>query len=254
MELVDVPVSGGGGGGGGGGGNSSNGIKITAPHHKTEHVMQNQGPLVVALPPNRPLTDMMVHWIQHGWSCLVQSTGSTSSSLFMSSYGRAFSNTTFTQYWKKLLGDSTNEYFPPNMVRTRFVEAFTAEMDPSTWEAAAMVMGNSTKQWTASYNSTFRRRAVDGAVVAHPTFVTNMSKRGRGGEAEVGGADEEGDEEAPPTPATPARRVAPILINSEPGRRKKEEQPKRKGQKRSGGSFLDSRGQGMMWGSIGGTW
>ena len=148
VEIVDMQgqeaASGGGGGGGrwqrqvdalgGGGGSSSSsnisrnqmGIQVTVHHHKNEHQMQNQGPLVVCLPPGRPLTDMMVHWIQHGWHALVSSTGSTSSSLFMSSCGNAFSDSTFCHYWKMLLGDSALPYFPPNLVRTSFVEAFTA--------------------------------------------------------------------------------------------------------------------------------
>ena len=64
-------------------------------------------------------------------------------------------------------------------------------MDPSTWEAAAMVMGNSVRQWQASYNTTFRRRAV-----AHPTFISNMARRNtQGGRVGVVGGEPEEEEE-----------------------------------------------------------
>lgn len=125
MELV------GGGATAGGGSNSSiitpTSVRIIAPHHKTEALMQNQGPLDITLPPGRPLTDMLVHWIQHGWHCLVSSTHSSTSSLFLSSVGRPFTDTTFWQYWMKLLQDRPVglSLFPPNLARTSFVEAFT---------------------------------------------------------------------------------------------------------------------------------
>lgn len=117
---------------GGGGASNSNivtqtGVRIIAPHHKTEDLMQNQGPLDITLPPGRPLTDMLVHWIQHGWHCLVSSTRSSTSSLFLSSAGNPFTDSTFWQYWMKLLQDRPVglDLFPPNMARTSFVEAFT---------------------------------------------------------------------------------------------------------------------------------
>ena len=143
------------------------------------------------------------------------------------------------------------------------------EMDPSTWEAAAMVMGNSVRQWQASYNTTFRRRAVAGAVVAHPTFISNMARRntqgGRvgvvGGEPEEeeeeddeGGGAEEGDVDL-------GWRREPIQINSQPGRRRKKQKAlvvagsgHNHVAPRDGGNFLDPKKQEMRWGAIGGGW
>jgi hypothetical protein len=142
-------------------------------------------------------------------------------------------------------------------------------MDPSTWEAAAMVMGNSVRQWQASYNSTFRRRAVAGAVVAHPTFISNMAKRDRqrgGGGGALEGEDEaieegvegEGVEEEI---EELGRRREPIQINSQPGRRRKKQKAlvvagsgHTHVAPRDGGNFLDPKKQEMRWGAIGGGW
>ena len=48
------------------------------------------------------------------------------------------------------------------------------EMDRSTWEGAAFVMGNSTKQWQASYNPNHKKRAIQGAVGAHSSFTSQL--------------------------------------------------------------------------------
>ncbi len=109
-------------------------------------------------------------------------------------------------------------------------------MDPSTWEGAAFVMGNSTTQWTASYNSTFKKRAVQGAVAVHTTFIANMASRGRDRDGGGGdGEDEEGRE---------SRRIAHILISSQPGRRRK----------KNGGSYLNKGRKQMVWGGDWRSW
>jgi|LauGreDrversion4_1035100.scaffolds.fasta_scaffold10905_4 hypothetical protein len=38
---------------------------------------------------------------------------------------------------------------------------------PDTWEGTGFVMGNTPRQWTASYNPSRRRRAAQRAVTAH---------------------------------------------------------------------------------------
>ena len=50
-------------------------------------------------------------------------------------------------------------------------------MSPDTWEGAASVMGNSTRQWVASYNSVHRRRAMEKAINGHSTFTALMQQR-----------------------------------------------------------------------------
>jgi hypothetical protein len=47
-------------------------------------------------------------------------------------------------------------------------------MHSSTWDGAATMMGNSTKQWKASYNPSNKRRAVQCAIDAHTTFASNV--------------------------------------------------------------------------------
>jgi len=120
-----------GGGGGGGASSSSNsnsnlGVRIIAPHHKTEDKGRQQGPLDVILPPGQ-LTEFAVYWIQKGWKVATDTTGSSTSTLFMSSRGFAFNDSTFTHYWKQLMksAPATLPYFPPNLARTSFVESFT---------------------------------------------------------------------------------------------------------------------------------
>ena len=140
-----------------------------------------------------------------------------------------------------------------------------------------MVMGNSVRQWQASYNSTFRRRAVAGAVVAHPTFISNMAKRDRqrgGGGGALEGEDEaieegvegEGVEEEI---EELGRRREPIQINSQPGRRNKRKMEQKatkatpsvaigsghtNAAQRDGGNFLDPKRQEMRWGGMDGGW
>jgi hypothetical protein len=137
-------------------------------------------------------------------------------------------------------------------------------MDSSTWDAAALVMGNSVRQWQASYNTTFRNRAVEGAVATHPTFISNMARQVR----QLGGGQrydvedeemEEGGTEADGGGSERHQPVGPIIINCEPGRRKKKQrvdsnQPPKSKSKRNGGSHLDPKGSSMLWGSIPGGW
>jgi len=55
-----------------------------------------------------------------------------------------------------------------------YLSLLIVEMDRSTWEGAAFVMGNSTKQWQASYNPNHKKRAIQGAVGAHASFTSQL--------------------------------------------------------------------------------
>ena len=47
-------------------------------------------------------------------------------------------------------------------------------MPIATWEGASYSMGNSTKQWRASYNPSHKKRMVQEAVHAHTTFTHQL--------------------------------------------------------------------------------
>jgi hypothetical protein len=98
-------------------------VVIHGVHHKTEN--HSQGALKIVLPKGL-LSDMMVWWIKTGWQHL--KNGHNSPTMFKSSYGFAFTDSTFTQYWKKIMKSASPSllYFPPNMARTSFVESYTA--------------------------------------------------------------------------------------------------------------------------------
>ena len=100
-------------------------IKIIAPHHKTEDSNQRQGPLDITLPPGT-LSNLMLFWIKYGWFCLEDKRKTPH--LFTSAYGCSFNDSTFCQYWKRIMQSAphTLPYFPPNLARTSFVEEWTA--------------------------------------------------------------------------------------------------------------------------------
>ena len=60
------------------------------------------------------------------------------------------------------------------LVTLIIITSIYIEMDRSTWEGAAFVIGNSTKQWQASYNPNHKKRAIQGAVGAHSSFTSQL--------------------------------------------------------------------------------
>jgi hypothetical protein len=98
-------------------------VKIIAPHHKTEDSQQSNGPLEVTLPMGY-LSSLMMFWIKIGWNTI---GNRASHNLFTSSYGKPFNDSTFCQYWQRLMKTAPPNlpYFPPNLARTSFVEEWT---------------------------------------------------------------------------------------------------------------------------------
>ena len=47
-------------------------------------------------------------------------------------------------------------------------------MPKETWDGASCAMGNSTKQWKASYNPSHKRREIQGAIIAHSSFASQV--------------------------------------------------------------------------------
>jgi hypothetical protein len=51
-------------------------------------------------------------------------------------------------------------------------------MDPSTWDGAAITMGNSTKTWRQSYAPTLKNRSVQGVVDVYSNFTSQVNGGG----------------------------------------------------------------------------
>ena len=64
-------------------------------------------------------------------------------------------------------------YFPPTDLRTVFVEDCTYAMPRETWEGAAIVMGNSVRQWKPSYWPSRKKRLVDNVVETYSEYIKN---------------------------------------------------------------------------------
>lgn len=70
--------------------------------------------------------------------------------------------------------------FPPNAARTIFVEAYTSAngAEPDYWDGAAAVMGNTVRQWSASYRPNRLVNAAEQAIEAHTSFVQALTNGG----------------------------------------------------------------------------
>lgn len=122
----------------------------------------------------------------------VISMGMPIEELFFSCGMMRFSNATFTQYWEKLMGwDGSTfglSYFPPSFARKIFIEDYMAThgAEPDMLDGAAAVMGNTVKQWKASYMPQRRKRLASMAVVArHAEIVAHAIDVGGGVDGEV---------------------------------------------------------------------
>jgi hypothetical protein len=154
-------------------------VRIIAPHHKTED--SRKGSMSVTLP-SGTLSTLMQFWITEGWDSLSRRApgGRRSGNLFTSSLTNAFTDSTFTQYWKKVMSSAGAAYFPPNLARTSFVESYVSVMDQGLWQGAAQVMGNTPRQWGASYTPSSRNRTMQMAVDGHAVFQGRVTGSGEG--------------------------------------------------------------------------
>ena len=131
--------------------------------------------------PRGDLTKLMLAHIHMGHEVLTLSQHLPQTRLFVKPKGgNAFTNdSTFTQMWESLLvkcpiaNGLGITYFPPMEARRMFVEEYTSMhgVGPSLWDGAAYVMGNSTRQWEATYNPSRKQRRAQEAVDAHSSFV-----------------------------------------------------------------------------------
>lgn len=122
--------------------------------------------------PRGPLVKLFLVHIKAGHALLVENQQVPMVNLFVREDGSDFSDSEFTQWWGKLMARTAPSglpYFRPSLARTIFVEEYTSRVgaDPEHWDGAAAVMGNSVRQWKATYNPSRQRRLAQGAVKAH---------------------------------------------------------------------------------------
>jgi hypothetical protein len=78
--------------------------------------------------PGGPLTKLMLAHIYEGHKLITQGTGRDVPQLCTSSAGNAFTDVTFSQYWRTLMQKSVTKGqppFAPSLARTMFIEEFT---------------------------------------------------------------------------------------------------------------------------------
>lgn len=99
-------------------------VRILGVHHKNDGRGRGGDGNIDILLPLGPLNDLFLFWIRMGWGLI----SSSSTELFRSHGGNAFSSSTFTQYWKLIMGSAQHvglDYFPPNISRTSYVDGIT---------------------------------------------------------------------------------------------------------------------------------
>jgi hypothetical protein len=145
-------------------------VRLIAVHHKTS---ENKGiaPIEYTIPPGL-LTDVLLAHIQHGQPFLTELLPKKNIMMFNSNAGNPFNDQTFNHYWEGLMGRSGQQYFPPSLARTVFVDRYTGAngMDPELFEGAAACMGNTPKQWRASYAPNLKRHKAQASADAHASF------------------------------------------------------------------------------------
>jgi hypothetical protein len=128
--------------------------------------------------PRGPLTKLFLAHVLEGQHILTLERAEPMSRLFVTRLGKEYSDATFSQHWKYLLeGTSTLKYFPPSSARTVFVEDYTSKfgVEPEMWDGAAAIMGNTVRQWGASYNPSRRQRIAQRAVDGHAEYSTRRA-------------------------------------------------------------------------------
>lgn len=108
--------------------------------------------------PDGPLLKLLMAHVKHGRHVLTMEHPNPPPNLFVSGALNAFSSATFIHFWKStMMNTGASEfglkYFPPGTSRHTFVDDFMAEHEGDTKliEGASSIMGNSPRQWEATY-------------------------------------------------------------------------------------------------------
>jgi len=146
-------------------------VTLYIVHHKNDRRCPSD-PTSITLPKGMLLDLILVH-INRGREALNKFVTEVTPHLFVSNVGKPFTDTTFVHYWDWVMRGAS-EYgvprFSPSFGRTIFIESYVQDADPDLWDGAALVMGNTVKQWDASYQPSKRRRMVNMAISRHAEY------------------------------------------------------------------------------------
>jgi hypothetical protein len=155
-------------------------VSIVVVHSKNDRRRSNS-PLEYTLP-RGPLSKLVLAHVKEGHKLLTLEREDSMLRLFVTKQGKEFNDATFCQFWETLMSSTASgmKYFPPSLARTVFVEDYTSEygVEPDMWDGAAVIMGNSTAQWSASYNPSRKRRIAGRAINGHEAYVTARTGAG----------------------------------------------------------------------------
>lgn len=117
--------------------------------------------------PRGKCTKLLIRHITEGFRILnketVEDPPRTREFLFSPKSNVPFSDSTFCQYWKRVMLSTARPfglaYFPPTKARTIFVEEYVRVhgTEPAMWDGASIIMGNSAEQWFKSYMPSHKR-------------------------------------------------------------------------------------------------
>lgn len=163
-------------------GYSNTSIKVVVAHGKTER--KRAGVDLTWELPRGDLTKLMLAHIMVGHSILTLESAELRPRLFHNSACNPFTHVSFAQFWNNLvkccpIANSLGiQPFPPSACRTLFVDSYTSAngVPPSLWDGASLVMGNSTRQWQATYNPHGRSRLAQESVDKHKEYVSKRFK------------------------------------------------------------------------------
>lgn len=129
--------------------------------------------------PRGDLSKLMLTHIKQGHPTIHLESPTTTVNLFTTRQGNPFSDATFCHYWRTTIKNCPIahhmglSYFKPSAARNMFVEDYTGAngVAPDMWDGAAVLMGNSVRQWEMSYGSSKRKRGAQEAADSHARYM-----------------------------------------------------------------------------------
>lgn len=125
--------------------------------------------------PDGLFKDLLLSHVEEGRAALeAAATNTTCIKLFVSQQGNPFSDATFIHYWRSTMASAAAfglTYITPTIARTVFVEDYSSHCPPQFWEGAATVMGNTVRQWKASYMPSRKRKLVQNMAYNFQAYV-----------------------------------------------------------------------------------
>jgi hypothetical protein len=148
-------------------------VRSYVKHHKNDR--HGRGGALEFVFPRGPLVKLFLAHIYKGWHVITRHLGDRMIRMFTTRTGNAFISVTFVQFWKNMMETTDTKgvaYFAPSGARTAFVEDFTSKngVEPAMWDGAAHIMGNTTRQWGASYRPTRVGREAQRTVDAYAAY------------------------------------------------------------------------------------